>query len=145
MAHVERDIFIDAPADVIYDYAGEPANMPQWYVGIVGVNPDGVWPQSGGQTVITYQVSGVSFDVTATVLTHNPPHEFAFQMEGAVSGTSTWTYSQEEGGTRVHVAFDYELPGGVLGEVADKLVVEQMNISNGEQSLTNLKAVCEGG
>lgn len=145
MAHVERDIVISAPLDVIYNYGATPENLPSWYAGVVAVNPDGVWPQVGGQIGITYHASGLDFELTATVLTHNPPHEFAFQMDGMITGTSTWTYVDEGGSTHAYVAFDYDLPGGVLGQVADKLVVEQMNIANGEQSLANLKAICEGG
>ena len=145
MAYVERDIVVAAPLEVIFDYASLPDNLPQWYDGIVSVNPDGVWPQEGGQVDITYQVAGLNLDLTATVLTNNAPHEFMFQMDGMVTGTSTWTYAEEGDGTRVQVAFDYQLPGGVLGQVADKLVVEQANIARGERSLSNLKAICETG
>lgn len=144
MAHVERDILIAAPPDVIYHYASEPENLPEWYVGIVAVNPDGVWPQVGGQIGITYHVSGLNLDLTATVLANDPPYEFTFHMAGMINGTSTWTYAEENGYTHAYIAFEYDLPGGVLGQVADKLVVEQMNIANGEQSLANLKAICEG-
>jgi hypothetical protein len=36
------------------------------------------------------------------------------------------------------------MPGGGLGKIADKLVVERMNTSNLEKSLENLKAYFEG-
>lgn len=145
MAYVEREVVIGAPLDTVYNYAGAAENLSQWYVGIVGVQPDGVWPQVGGKIGIRYQVAGVNLDVTATVLTYNPPVEFVFQLGGAVNGTSHWVYDDQGGSTHLKAGFDYDLPGGVLGQIADKLVVEQMNISNGEQSLANLKAICEGG
>jgi uncharacterized membrane protein len=144
MALVERDIVINAPMDAIYSFGAVPDNLPQWYVGITAVNADGVWPEVGGQVGVTYHASGIDFELTLTVLTHDPPTEFSFQMDGMVTGTSTWRYTDEGGGTHAFVAFDYDLPGGVLGQMADKLVVEQMNIENGEQSLSNLKAICEG-
>jgi hypothetical protein len=36
------------------------------------------------------------------------------------------------------------MPGGGLGKIADKFVVERMNISNLEKSLENLKTLVEG-
>jgi uncharacterized membrane protein len=145
MAYVEREIMIGVPMDTVYGYAERPENLSQWYVGIVGVEADGVWPQAGGQISIQYQAAGAHFELAATVLTYTPPFEFEFQMEGMVTGTSRWTYADAGGSTHLTVGFDYELPGGVLGQIADKLAVEQMNIANGEQSLANLKAICEGG
>lgn len=144
MAYIERDIVIAAPMDVIYTYAGSPQTIPEWYVGIVDVQADGVWPQVGGQARITYHIAGITLEVTATVLTYQPPYEFSFRMDGMVTGTSSWTYADEGGNTHVYVAFDYTLPGGVLGQMADKLVVDQL-IASGEQSLANLKAICESG
>ncbi len=87
MAYVEREVLIGAPVDTVYNYAGTAETLPEWYVGIVSVQPDGVWPQVGGKIGIRYQVGGVNLDVTATVVTYNPPVEFVFQLEGAVNGT----------------------------------------------------------
>src|SRR5574341_1552659 len=121
MALVERDILIANSLDAVYDYAAAPENLPQWYVGIAGASGDGVWPQPGGQVQIAYQVMGVNLDMTATVLTHNPPYEFVFQMDGMITGTSRWVYQDEGGHTHLYVAFDYDLPGGVLGQIADRV------------------------
>jgi uncharacterized membrane protein len=145
MTYVERDITIGAAPDVVFGYAAVAENLPQWYVGVAGVQSDGVWPQPGGQIAVNYQAAGMNFDVTLTALTYNPSDEFSFQLDGMVAGTSTWRYTPSGGGTHLVVGFDYDLPGGVLGQIADRLVVEQMYISNGEQTLANLKAICEGG
>jgi len=144
MAFIERDIMIAASSEDIFYYAADPNSLPDWYVGIAAVQPDGVWPEEGGQIGVTYKVSGITLDVTATVLTYNAPHEFVFQMDGMVNGTFTWSYSDEGDFTNVYVAADYTLPGGALGAAVDKMVVEDMNIRNGEQSLANLKAIFEG-
>jgi hypothetical protein len=36
------------------------------------------------------------------------------------------------------------VPGGGLGKIADKLVIERMNADNLEKSLANMKAILEG-
>ena len=65
-------------------------------------------------------------------------------MEGMITGTNHWVYKPEGEGTMIKAIFDYEMPGGVLGKLADKMVVERMNIENLEKSLNNLKKLAEG-
>ncbi len=42
------------------------------------------------------------------------------------------------------VTIDYTLPGAVLGRIANRLVVERMQERSIEQTLENLKLLCEG-
>ena len=46
-------------------------------------------------------------------------------------------------GTRVTMRFEYEMPGGGVGKLFDRLVVERMNAQNLERSLENLKRLLE--
>ena len=48
------------------------------------------------------------------------------------------------GGSRVELEVDYDLPLGFLGEIADKLVVERKNEDEAETILQRLKELCEG-
>jgi uncharacterized membrane protein len=63
-------------------------------------------------------------------------------MEGALSGRARWELTPE-GGTRLTTTFDYALPGGVLGKLADALIVKRMNGKTLEQGLDNFKALVE--
>jgi uncharacterized membrane protein len=65
-------------------------------------------------------------------------------MEGMISGIYEAIIKPEETGTRFTLKFDYEMPGGGVGKVVDKLVVERMNTKNLEESLENIKALVEG-
>jgi hypothetical protein len=38
---------------------------------------------------------------------------------------------------------DYEVPGKLLGKIADRLIVERVNANAAENVLANLKAICE--
>ena len=46
-------------------------------------------------------------------------------------------------GSRLDLHVDYDLPGGVLGDVADRLYVERRNEREAEHSLQNLKDLVE--
>jgi uncharacterized membrane protein len=47
------------------------------------------------------------------------------------------------GGSRVELDLEYELPGGFLGEAADRVYVERRNEHEAEHSLHNLKDLLE--
>lgn len=47
-------------------------------------------------------------------------------------------------GSRVELELDYVLPGGFLGEALDRAFVERRNEREAENSLQNLKDLCEG-
>jgi uncharacterized membrane protein len=144
MTTVERSIFINAPVDAAADIGQDPTRLPEWYSGIEQAEPDGVFPEAGGQVAVVYKVAGVSFDITMTALEHVPGQRQTNQMEGMITGTNRWVYEPEGDGVNVTATFEYEMPGGALGQVADKLVVERMNAENLEKSLEALKALAEG-
>jgi uncharacterized membrane protein len=60
-----------------------------------------------------------------------------------LSGRARWELTPEGDGTRLTTTFDYVLPGGVLGKLADALVVKRMNGKSLEQALNNFKALVE--
>ncbi len=53
------------------------------------------------------------------------------------------TVSRSDGGCKVTIHADYDLPGGVVGELVNRVYVEQRNEREAEASLQNLKAFVE--
>jgi len=81
--------------------------------------------------------------ITETVLDYQPGKLQLLQMEGMLSGRARWELTPEGDGTRLTTTFDYSLPGGVLGRVADALMVRRMNGKTLEEALNNFKALVE--
>lgn len=145
MAVVERSIFINATPEAIDEVTSRnPESWPEWYVGVEAVQADGVFPEPGGKLDVTYKASGITFHLTQTVEEYVPGELQSFHLEGMITGTNTWTLTPEGNGVRVTAVFDYHMPGGGVGKVIDKLLVERMNTKNLEESLENLKALLEG-
>ena len=144
MARVERSIFINAPIEDIDAIALDGSRLPEWYEGVEEAHPDDTYPEVGGRLVLVYKAAGLTFNITLTVLDLVWSEYTTYRMEGMMTGTQHWTHTPEEGGTRTATVIDYEVPGGGLGKLADKLIVERMNASNLEKSLANLKALVEG-
>lgn len=144
MTVMEHSIFVDASVDVIRDITENAWRMPEWYAGIVEAVPDDVFPQVGGKVELTYKVAGMTITMTQTSLEYYPGQGGAYQLEGMVNGVTRWEYTPEGDGTWVTASFEYEMSGGLLGQIADRLVVERTNDENLQKSLEGLKALAEG-
>ncbi len=144
MTTLERSILINASADVIDTISSKAERWPEWYAGVQNAEPDGVFPEVGGIVQVTYKSAGVTFKVKFTQLEFEHGQHSSTQMDGMITGVNRVKYTPEGEGTRVTFGFEYEMPGGGLGKVFDKLLVERMNADNLEKSLENLKALVEG-
>jgi carbon monoxide dehydrogenase subunit G len=144
MTTLERSILIHASPEEIDAITLDGWRLPEWYAGIQQAEPDDVYPHPSGVVHTNYKAAGVNFNITMTSLEHVHGQSLTLQMDGMISGTSRWVYAPEGDGTRVAVTFEYEVPGGGLGQALDKLLVERMNAENLERSLENLKALVEG-
>jgi uncharacterized membrane protein len=77
------------------------------------------------------------------VLDYQPGKLQLFQMEGMLSGRARWELTPEGDGTRLTATFDYALPGGVVGKLADALIVKRLNGKSLGEGLNNFKALVE--
>jgi len=143
MTKLERSIVINATPETIDTVATDPSRLPEWYAGIQEAKADGTYPQVGGTVESVYKAVGINFKIKMTSEEYVQGQSMQIRMEGMIAGTNRWTYQPEDGGTRITATFDYEMPGGGLGQAVNKLVVEKMNAENLEKSLENLKVLVE--
>jgi uncharacterized membrane protein len=143
MTRVERSIFINAPIETIDAIALDGQRLPDWFAGVEQAEPDDVYPEPGGRVKLVYKAVGVTFTLTMAVLELKRGQFATFRLEGMITGTHHWAHTPEGSGTRTTATFEYEMPGGALGKVVDKLVVERTNSQNLEKSLEALKALAE--
>lgn len=121
----------------------EASRWPDWYPGMTEIHVADPFPEKGGKVTFTVKSAGVSMQITETVLDYQPGKLQAFQMEGMLSGQARWELTPEGDGTALTTTFDYVLPGGVFGRIADALVVKRMNAKSLEDGLRNFKALVE--
>lgn len=145
MAVVERKIFIKAPYPAIEQATTlAPQDWVHWFVGVEAVEPSAAYPQQGSTLNLKYKASGMTFDLVMTLVQFVPNQTTVFKMDGMITGTQTWSGQPEGDGVWISIVFDYDIPGGGLGKMLDKLVIERINTKNLEDSLNNLKARVEG-
>lgn len=146
MAHVRKSILIHAPVEKVYGVARDPNRWPVWFVGMGDI--DNLTGEGGVGTVVefSYMMAGMRFPVTVEVLEDHVSPEGARwkgKVEGPLAGEQIWTYTPKNGDTEVTVDMEYSVPGKALGKIADRLIIERTQEHSAEQTLENLKLLCE--
>jgi carbon monoxide dehydrogenase subunit G len=143
MAIVQRNVHIKASPQETMALLSDASRWPDWYPGMTEINIAAPFPEEGGKVVFKVKSAGISMSITETVLEYQPAKLQLLQMEGMLSGRARWEVIPEGDGARLTTTFDYALPGGVLGKIADALIVKRMNAKSLEQGLQNFKALVE--
>jgi carbon monoxide dehydrogenase subunit G len=143
MTSVQRNVQIDASPQETMALLSDASRWPDWYPGMMGIDITAPFPEAEGKVVFKVKSAGVSMTITETVLDYQPDKLQLLQMEGMLSGQARWELSPEGDGTRLTTTFEYALPGGVVGKLADALMVKRMNGKSLEDALKNFKALVE--
>lgn len=143
MTIVQRDIQIKASPQQTMPLLSDARQWPDWYPGMTQVNIVAPFPEIGGKVSFKVKSAGVSMALTETVLEYQPDKLQVLQMEGMLSGHARWELIPQDDGTHLTTTFDYELPGGAFGRIADALIAKRLNTKTLEQALQNFKALVE--
>lgn len=143
MAIVQRSVQINASPEQTMALLSDASRWPDWYPGMTAIDIAAPFPEEGGRVSFKVKSAGLSMPITETVLEYHPGRLQVLQMEGMLSGRARWEVSPEGEGTHLTTTFDYALPGGVFGRMADALIARRMNAKSLEQALDNFKALAE--
>jgi len=145
MATARSSVAIHAPAEKVFEALVDWNSYPQWFAGMREVAEiKGDPRQPGTEGSFVYQVLGVKFTEQWTVDSTEPARKIRNRMAGAFPGDWEWSIEPNgDGAVTVTGLAEYTVPGGVLGKVANQLLLERMNQKNMESTLEALKIFCE--
>jgi uncharacterized protein YndB with AHSA1/START domain len=143
MAIVQRSVQIKASPQETMALLSDASRWPDWYPGMTDLSITAPFPEKGGKVAFKAKSAGVSIPITETVLDYQPGKLQLLQMDGMLSGRARWELTPEDDGTRLTTTFDYALPGGAFGRIADALIVKRMNGKSLGEGLDNFKALME--
>lgn len=146
MVTVEKSILINRPIDEVYRYATDPAHWYQWYSGLS--EPRNLTGQGEAGTTLDLDIHILGMQLPVIVaVTENSQTGQGYVWKGLVKGSidsiQSWTYTPEDMGTRINYAEEYELPQSLMSKIADKLIIKKIMNNAMDQSLKNLKDICE--
>ena len=148
MTHMNRTVVIHAPMEKVYAVARDPNRWPTWFAGVSDI--DSLTGEGEVGTVVEcgYTFGGMRFPVTVKVVEDHLDTEGGLwkgTMEGPLAGEQTWTYVPQGSDTELTVDLEYTVPGKALGKIADRLFIERTQDRAAEQTMENLRALCEAG
>lgn len=144
MAIVKRYILIEASPQATMTLLSDATRWPSWYPGMTSIDIAAPFPEKGGVVSFKVKSAGLTMPVTETVVDYQPAERHVFEMDGMLRGLARWELTSDGAGTRLTTTFDYSLPGGVIGKVADAVLVSRLNAKSLERGLQNFKALVEG-
>ena len=150
MAHITRSIEIDTSPEEIFDYITDLDRLTEWATIVKETRDLGDRPIQQGTTFSqTVKAAGsVEIDCDWHVKQLERPrhvHYEATAPDGGEMQMSQTVTRLDDGRSKVEIDLDYEVPGGILGQIADKLIFEGQNEKEADTSLENLKRILEGG
>lgn len=145
MARIERSILIDAPLEDVFEYATTISRFPEWWPSLVEVrNATHEQAATGATYEWKYRMMGAVFEGKDEFYEVVP---FERWRNGSRAGELPHTFEHrlavEDGRTRYTLKIEYTPPAGLLGKVADRLVLARLNEREAERVVASLKAICE--
>ena len=139
MAVVEKSAEINAPVEKVFSYLEESESNVEWLPGMMEVKDIAKTEgQVGTHFRWTYKMAGLRFEGETTVTEHIPNRKIVTQSKGGIRSTWTFTFEQQDGGTKLTIKVDYTVPVPVLGKLAEAMVLKQ-NEREAALALSNIK------
>ncbi len=143
-SRVTKSIRIHAPVKKVFDYVTAPENWTKFVTSLVSVrNLSGERSEKGTTFEWTYRMLGINFSGSGTVVALQPNRRFAMEMEGSFPIRESYQFERDSDYTILTADIEYEVPGKVLGAIANRLVVEKVNMKEAEAVLKKIKTICE--
>jgi hypothetical protein len=146
MGHVRQMGHVDTSPDRAFALTIDPKRDPEWNNSVIEVKDvSGMLDKVGASYIAMLKLGGRQLETRWEVSKVEKPKLLEQTASSARGGqaTSTTTFEPAGGGTDITIEVDYELPGGFVGGMADKLFVERAIERDVKHSIENFKAICE--
>jgi uncharacterized membrane protein len=146
MGHILQTGHVDASPDRAFALALDAARIPEWNSSVIEVKEvTGSLDQVGSSYVSVLKLGGRRLEGRWEVSRVEAPRllEFTGSAPGGGRATATNRFESAGDGTDLTIEIEYELPGGFVGGMADKLFVERATERDVKHSVENFKAICE--
>jgi carbon monoxide dehydrogenase subunit G len=144
MSRVTKVVSIKADPSKVLEYIADVKNHPAFISALKSVaNLSGESKKVGESWDWTFVMAGLEIKGRAETVKYEEGKQYSFKTSGGIASTFTYSVEPEDGGTRLTIDVQYEVPQNVLAKIADKAMVERLNEQEGERAAENLKAILE--
>jgi uncharacterized membrane protein len=145
MPFVEQSIRINAPIEVVFDLiAHQPERMAEWWPPIelqerVTPPPTAV----GSKARYVYNMLNVEIRGEHEVMAMETNRHLIVQTISGIDSTFDFEFQPDDDGTLLTIRVDYSLPGSVIGQLMNRVFIEERNLADLQEGLQNLKRIVE--
>jgi uncharacterized protein YndB with AHSA1/START domain len=143
---VHASVDIDASSQRVWDVVMDPRSLESWVTTHERVSRAPVPLSSGSSFEQTLRLAGKTFEVRWTVVEANEPRFAEWRGEGPYGTRALVRYQLaplDAMKTRFGYQNEFEVPSGLLGRAAARLVGSARVRREAERSLANLKQLVE--
>jgi len=143
MIKVTRSILINAPVEKVFAFMDDPCNLPEVWPSMVETHVKGPSPAGGQDFEWEYKMAGLRIKGESEVVERIPDRKIVTRSVKGIESNFVWSYEPEDGGTRLTVEAEYNIPVPLIGRLAESVIARQ-NEREADILLENLKARMEG-
>ncbi len=145
MPHVEQSIDMLVPPEVVFAIiAHQPERMPEWWAAFD--KQERVTPPptaTGSISRYVYNMLGMRIKGEHQVMQYDENRRLVVKTLSGIDSMFEFGFAPTDTGTTVTLRVAYSLPGSVLGQVLNRLTIEQKNERDLITALETLKALVE--
>lgn len=142
MAKVTKVVSVAASPDKVVNYISDVTNHPAFISALKSIDSLSGDPKTPGTTWNwTFMMGGVELQGKGETLSYKPGLSYSYKTTGGTSSIFTYSVEAEDGGSRLTMDVEYEVPDSVLAKVADKAAVERMNDQEGDRAVENIQTI----
>jgi uncharacterized protein YndB with AHSA1/START domain len=138
MVTIEKTALVKAPPEQVFAFVDDPEHLPEVWPSMVEVADVGELPGGGHRFHWIYKMAGTRFEGDAETVLLEPGRHHVMQNTGQIPSRFDWMFTPENGGTRVRMKVEYEIPETLLGKLARPFLVK-LNEREAETVLANVK------
>ena len=139
MLKIKRSIEIHAPVHEVFEFITRPENLPAIWPSLVEVSDVRRKPDGSASYEWVYKMAGVRVHGHGETIEFEPDHLWVEKNDKGIKSTFRWSFEAHDGATELGVEVDYELPGKILGKLAEPLL-RKANEHEAELVLANARS-----
>ena len=146
MTRIERSMEIQRPPEEVFALLRDAGSLARWVTILVETRHAPGRPiETGDEFEQTVRIMGAHLDSRWKVGGLETPREIRYDATVVVElpVSMIQRIRSSEGGSKVDLEVDYELPGGLVGDVLDRAFVKRRTQRDAERSLRRLKHLLE--
>jgi len=142
MSRITKVASIKAEPEKVLAYIADVKNHPAFISALKSVdNLHGDSKKIGEGWDFTFSMGGVEIKGKAETADYVEGKRYSFKTTNGIISTFSYTVEPENGGTRLTMDVEYEIPENVVAKLLDKAIVERLNEQEGDRAVENLQAI----